>query len=374
MKKHIGTIIIALIASGTAAAVWLNREIDNTNPLVVHRNDTSGIPITKSIDSEIIQKDSLQILEAGSYKNLEVFIIYKQAEIVDRNYVTLDDAMKLKLVVVQESEIVNELRLNNRSDEYIYIHSGDIVKGGKQDRTIMNDIIIPPKTSNNKLACFCVEHDRWSERDGDNVYYFGSSSNILSDKKLKVAAKVNRDQSEVWEKVNEYQDSATNRITNNYTDVGAYSSKSSLSSSSLELTLNNKEIKKITEEYSSQIKKGIKNFENANGIAIYINGKLNSIDMFNNSKLFHDMFDKLLNAYIAEAIACDYNKKYIPHQASNVRDVLKHTPIVKRNESINRVTRFTTAYLEKDRHTLYFITEDRNLNKWLHKNWLNSKD
>ena len=60
------------------------------------------------------------------------------------NILTLQEAMDQKLFVVYETAEVNELEVENLSKEFdVFIQSGDIVKGGRQDRVLAVSIIIP---------------------------------------------------------------------------------------------------------------------------------------------------------------------------------------------------------------------------------------
>ncbi|MDR0660584.1 MAG: hypothetical protein LBG19_07260 [Prevotellaceae bacterium] len=70
-----------------------------------------------------------------------------------------------------------------------FIMSGDIVKGGKQDRTISEDMVLKPKNKKVPLASFCVEQSRWEKRGSEDVAKFTSSSNMLSNRDLKIAAR-----------------------------------------------------------------------------------------------------------------------------------------------------------------------------------------
>src|SRR5687767_11724624 len=78
-----------------------------------------------------------------THENLTLFII-RGPDRVRGNYLTLEEAMREKKVVVHETSNVNELTVENRSDVAVYIQSGEIVKGGKQDRTLANDLVLAP--------------------------------------------------------------------------------------------------------------------------------------------------------------------------------------------------------------------------------------
>jgi hypothetical protein len=64
--------------------------------------------------------------------NLTLFFIHGP-DTLKGDYLTLQEAMRDKKVIVHETENVNELAVENVSDKAVYIQSGEIVKGGKQD-------------------------------------------------------------------------------------------------------------------------------------------------------------------------------------------------------------------------------------------------
>ena len=85
------------------------------------------------------------------HANLQIFLIHGKESIDDQKYMTLTEAMQKKVVVVHETGNVQQLAIENTSkDTPVYIQSGDIVKGGRQDRVISLDVIIPPRSG--KLA------------------------------------------------------------------------------------------------------------------------------------------------------------------------------------------------------------------------------
>src|SRR5262249_5531978 len=60
-----------------------------------------------------------------------------------------------------------ELVVENLSpDVEVYIQAGDIVKGGRQDRVLSYDLIVPPRSGKVPLAAFCVEAGRRQPRGG----------------------------------------------------------------------------------------------------------------------------------------------------------------------------------------------------------------
>src|SRR5580704_19602050 len=57
---------------------------------------------------------------------------------------TLAEALAKKTVVVREIGQVNELQVENTGSEEIFVQSGDIVKGGQQDRVLSVSLLLQP--------------------------------------------------------------------------------------------------------------------------------------------------------------------------------------------------------------------------------------
>src|SRR5262245_51576810 len=98
--------------------------------------------------------------------------------------------MKQKKIIVHETGSVNELTIENVSPrDDAFIQAGDIVKGGRQDRTLAYDLILGPKSGKVPIPSFCVEQGRWSRRGREDDGRFHASSDQLVTKELKLAAK-----------------------------------------------------------------------------------------------------------------------------------------------------------------------------------------
>ena len=91
--------------------------------------------------------------------------------------ITLQEAMVQRKVIVHETSNVNELVIENLSDEEVYVQAGDIVKGGKQDRVLSDDLVIGPNSGRVPIASFCVEQGRWHRRAGEPMAFFRASNN-----------------------------------------------------------------------------------------------------------------------------------------------------------------------------------------------------
>ena len=93
---------------------------------------------------------------------------------------------------------------------------------------------------------------------------------MLTSRKLKIASKKYNNQSSVWSSVSEQQEKLNSNVSH-YTksDVDV---KSTRSASSLELTLDNKDLQQMRAEYKSHFTNLLK--DNTIGFAYAINGEL----------------------------------------------------------------------------------------------------
>src|SRR5215213_11016228 len=140
-----------------------------------------------------------------THKNLTVFLVHGK-ELTTKPFLTLQEALAQKKVRVYETKDVNELSIQNLSNEDVYVQSGDIVRGGEQDRMISLDFIVPPKSGRMPIAAFCVESGRWNKRGNEESASFSSSENMIATKDLKLAAKREKSQQAVWDNVKVAQD------------------------------------------------------------------------------------------------------------------------------------------------------------------------
>src|SRR5207237_7597839 len=86
-----------------------------------------------------------------------------------------------------------------------FTQTGDIGRGGRQDRLMAMDMIVPPKSGKLPIASFCCESGRWQKRGGEDAAAFNKSDKAAANKDVKLALNSARDQGQVWEKVKQAQ-------------------------------------------------------------------------------------------------------------------------------------------------------------------------
>jgi len=245
--------------------------------------------------SSTLAQNGYRISAPYTYKNLTIFLIHGKDSTNKKNIITLQEAMKLRIFKVYETSDVNELQVENTSSQYdVFIQSGDIVKGGKQDRVLAISIIIPARSGRVSIEAFCVESGRWEKRKGEDAQQFSSSEERIVSKDLKVAANGQRSQSEVWNKVSEAQKRLS---ANTGVDVTA-----NASGSSLQLALENGKVAATTEEYVAKLAALTRGKTDVIGYAFAINGEINSADIYVSNHLFNKLWPRMLKAAAVEAV------------------------------------------------------------------------
>ena len=312
-----------------------------------------------------------EIGNSGTYKNLQVFFLSAQNHIIDKEYIPLSEAMDKKYITVFETENVNQLAVENLSDQFVFICSGDIVKGGKQDRTIGKDILLSPKSGKIPLASFCVESGRWRQRGGETLEAFTSSNNALSSRDLKIAARKSKSQSEVWSNVSRQQDKVNESMVKNYDYADTFDVRDENSETSLQLTLENKELQKIKRGYEDFLKSISYDPTRTVGYVYAINGEVYGIDIFFNYKLFNDLWPKLRDAVIVEAISDDNDKEYKPVTKSDISTLISDFTNAKTETEKEEINSETTYITTSTDHVIQFKTYDkREDNQLLHLNYI----
>ncbi|MDW3646984.1 MAG: DUF6569 family protein [Bacteroidia bacterium] len=315
-------------------------------------------------------EQAFQITESFTSDNLQIFLILGEEEGKLPEYLSLGEAMKNNQVEVKETGQVNELSITNKSDKHIFIHSGDIVKGGKQDRTLAYDLIVPPHVKDMPLASFCVEQGRWRKRGNESTDNFSENKRMLSSRELRLAAKYEKNQSSVWQSVAYQKEELSKKISEKKGEIVEVAD--GLSSSSLELALDNKELDSLRKEQKALYKDLLKKHPKALGYAYAINGEIYGIDIYNSHILFSQLWDKLLESVIVEAISkIDTSLAFTAIKKEEVDAFISatHTSELKtEKKQINPSTQFETT--ENEYRYILFSTEDKKQKNWVHRNYM----
>jgi hypothetical protein len=243
-----------------------------------------------------------------THGNLTVYLLHGADVLKGKTILTLQDALAQKKAIVHETSNVNQLSVENTSDDaLVFIQSGDIVKGGKQDRAIAFDMLLPPKSGLVGVGSFCCESGRWKQRAGEAEKFFAESNAQIAGNGLKRAVIANdaSKQGEVWQKVGEAQGKLSKNVASPVAD--------SASPSSLQLTLENKKLQEKLTAYEKALAGSIDGKNDVIGVALCVNGKVEGAEVYGSNVLFQKLWPKLLKSAATDALAeMDEKKTFEP--------------------------------------------------------------
>ncbi|MBI3661668.1 MAG: hypothetical protein HY234_01260 [Acidobacteria bacterium] len=277
-----------------------------------------------------------RVLEGVSYENLTVFPVVTRAEANTNGFATLDEALASGEAIVSESggEIirrsrdgrpvqysggpqVNRLVLINRGKRPLVLLAGEVVTGGKQDRVIAKDRIVPPGAVPLPLDVFCVEHGRWT---GASMQF--SASKFIVHPSVRERAAVEQKQDGVWAAVRSGTTSTTVSGGGAGGGIAPRAAAPELSRETLNTVIVEsarsesyakvyhgsrvgKSVDAFAEEISRRFEKatsGLKG-ERVIGVVVAYGGEVAWSDAFASEPLFRVYWPKLLKSYVVEALA-----------------------------------------------------------------------
>jgi len=209
---------------------------------------------------------------------------------------------------------VNEITIENLSDQEVFIQAGELVRGGKQDRTIPADIVLKPRSGKVPLKVFCVEAGRWSGRGQEPTAIFSYSSNFLPNNDLRLAALYHEKQIEVWNCVKGVQLCLRKNVSGE-----VFSAESP---TSLELTLETEDVKKAVEEYIKALEPVINKEPFILGYVAEINGSLVEAQVYGSGSLFRKLWPKLLKATAVQALTVPKKKAAAKTSTHSSKEIL----------------------------------------------------
>ena len=269
-----------------------------------------------------------RLLDPVTYENISVFPVVSSNSQDTSPFLTLEEGLSTGEVLVREQgsegpvrgrdgrpvyvpqtttgASVTQLVLINRSRRPLLLLAGELVSGGKQDRVIGKDRIIPAGAPPLPLSVFCVEHGRWT-----GVSQFTAAKTIVHPSVREKAA-VDQEQAYVWDAVRSgttakappaapiarmsVQDIQGAIDTNGRTE--AY--EKIYQSRAVGVSIDN-----FVEEVRVRFARatsGLKG-ERVVGVVVAYGGEVAWSDIFASGDLFDHYWNKLLRSYTVEALA-----------------------------------------------------------------------
>ena len=278
-----------------------------------------------------------RLAQPFTYQNLTIFPVLSAQEIDTSEFATLDEALASGQAVITEQGAemrrtrdgvvvpnyqlgpqVNQLVLINRGKRPLILLAGEVVSGGKQDRVIGKDRIVPIGAAPLPLDVFCVEHGRWTQ----GAVQF-SAAQMMVHPSVRDKAAVEQDQRQVWAAVRGEASgvgSASDRVTvesgtpapaaiapeiprsavaGAIADSGTQSYQKIYEASPIGAS-----VESFTDEMQRRFARETSELkgERVVGVVVAFGPEVAWSDVFASSQLFDAYWPKLLRSYVVEAM------------------------------------------------------------------------
>jgi hypothetical protein len=208
---------------------------------------------------------------------------------------------------------VNTLVLVNNSDKPLLLLAGEIVTGGKQDRVIAKDRIVPAGSDPIDLGVFCIEPGRWTQ----DTATFGASakspmSSFMVQPTIREKAMAAKDQQQVWNSVNgaisQMAVAAAPPIASGGPQLHSNRSEGDLGTTSYARAMQDSSVSAKVDEAAAPVMKSREQVlarlreEHAIGVVVAVRGEIVWADLFVDTDLLARYWTKLVRSYAAESL------------------------------------------------------------------------
>lgn len=292
---------------------------------------------------EVAPGSGYKVLEPIRHGNLTIFPVSAAKSYPTGEFLTLDEGLRSGEVVVTEAgnvqglirrrpvpalqnglqtngAQVNRLVLVNNSKRPLLLLAGEIVSGGKQDRVIGKDRIVPAESDPVDLSVFCVEPGRWvaaSEHFGASEAMYGRKVGgdtalprptppmaMMAQPSVRAKAMGDKNQAEVWDEVKKQREAVSVEVASSAPAVSTEIAQTS----SYARMMENETVKKQVDEVAKPIEQNYQSLirqlrdRNAVGVVVAVNGRIIWADVFASTDLLEKYWPKLVRSYASEAV------------------------------------------------------------------------
>jgi hypothetical protein len=229
--------------------------------------------------------ERLQLSEPSVCRGLAVYSLQLiDGETLRGSWFTLDRAVSQGVLRVTEKgggsvpEVVVE---NTSRDGHVLIMAGEVISGGKQTRTVREDVVVAPG-QRIELGVFCVEKHRWQ---GDSSF---GAANQLVPQSIRKELRQGADQARVWSEVDR-----NNRA------LGAENA-----TGSIELALKSRVVSDKLAEVRRKILPEVP--RGTVGYLFVARGRAVGAEMFGSEAMARELLPKLLDSYSVDFVLQDF--------------------------------------------------------------------
>jgi len=268
----------ALGAIAAPAGAWANRMRVLGEPADLDR------PLWGGQISPDLQRwlGSTRVGQAAAHGPLLTFWLTAKDYVPALDIATLDEARTSGALVIAERDraTVPELVVENRGKVHVLLLAGEILVGGKQNRVLREDILLPPRSGARSIGVYCVEQGRWNEGRKEFESRSSFAQPALRSKLLEHA-----EQHQVWDSV-----ARSTREVAPATPSPSQSYQAIYDDGKVRAHLG--EVERTA---------SLRPPASVHGAAVFVSGASSGLDLFHSPALFMREWPKLLRAHAVEA-------------------------------------------------------------------------
>ena len=321
-----------LRAVGLSAAGAMARPVAAWADRIRILDGTGGSPTIAigqvSLDFQRVMA-GVRVGQARVHAGMAVFWLFGGPAAPPLDVATLEEARARGdlLITERDQATVPELIVENRGKVYVLLLAGEILLGGKQNRVLSEDILLPSFSGPRNIGVYCVEQGRWAGRSKDFEAKGTFAAPALRSRLMEKA-----DQGRVWGEVEKYARMAgAASPTRSYQEI-----------------YEQPEVK----EHLKDVEQGIDHRAAAGalGAAVFVGQALAGIDVFHDPALFAREWPKLLRAQALEAYRQPHPPAAdVPRLRARVEEALagaaKAEGVLRGNAGVGRLFEFRVGRL-----------------------------
>ncbi len=281
VKSGIAALLVGF-SSMVASAAYLAGEIEQreSRPAPEPRPVIRPMPPVATEHPVHALVETIDVGTPYSYRGLTLFPLMLKGGAANHGVLTMEQATARGCIVVRErnSAEVPEVEMDNRSRLYVFLMAGEIIAGGRQNRILRDDILLPPRAHGVPVPVYCGERERWTDAEPSF-----SGTGFLADAQIRKMAVADRSQGEVWQEIDErLETAAVSSSTRDYRGVFAEA-----------------KTRRKLDEYASECRHIC--VSRSVGVVAVSGDRILGCDIFSDPALFSRQWEKICRSYAMQA-------------------------------------------------------------------------
>jgi ARG/rhodanese/phosphatase superfamily protein len=275
MRNYIFIVVVfvaCIWATTVTWAAWLEGSSGPAQPRPPVR--PQPVPVVENALTRYVAR--LNLRRGHTHRGLTVYLLETATPADATNYRSMAGALAVRDLTITERPTarVPSVVMQNTGNAAVLLLSGEIIVGGKQNRTLRDDVLLPAHSARIEVPVLCVERGRWK---GPHGKFEHKSSVAALD--VRAGAARGATQAEVWKKVGAYADVLKHRSA----------------TSDLQALQSTPAVRKVLDDY----RKGFAGCwrPQAVGMVVARYGRIVGADVFCNAAVFAKHRDRLLDSY-----------------------------------------------------------------------------